>query len=233
MLTAKLCVTTPNLLIQDSLNELMQAALYKHLPSSEHDGHGAKENKKFKKTVFWTYYKDNAIFVFFSSLDKNYEGRIAKAILKDEFRIGAVHISNSFVEIHNTTVPDETTFIMVSGLVCVYDKINGKRNYLRPNDEKFASILTNNIKQKYETLLNEPYTGSLQIKVDSQEELPTRMFYGKTLLVTHRASYSIEANAKMLNLILDTGLGSKIMQGCGWVNVSENVARRGGAKVDV
>lgn len=220
MLIATLCVTTPNLLIQDSLNKLVQAAIYKHLPSSEHDGYGAKENKKFKKTVFWTYYKDNAISVFFSSLDKSYEERVAKAILKNEFRIGAVHISNSSVEVRNTAVQDGTTSITVSGLVCVYDKKDGRRNYLRPNDEKFVPILTNNLKQKYETLLSEPYSGSLQIEVVSHEKLPTKMFYGKTLIIAHRATYAIKADAKMLNLILDTGLGSKIMQGCGLVKLA-------------
>ena len=87
MLTAKLYVTTPNLLIRKSLNELVQAAIYKHLPSSEHDGHDSG-GKKFKKTVFRADYDDNEIGIDFSSIDKNYEEAIAKAILKDEFRIG-------------------------------------------------------------------------------------------------------------------------------------------------
>ncbi len=221
MIRATLFVTTPNLIIQNSLNELVQAAIYRHLPPSEHDGYGVKENKKFKKTVFWTYYKDSAITIYFSSLDKSYEEKIAKAMLKDEFRIGAVHIANSSVEVKSVTVSDDTRSITVRGLVCVYDKRGNKRNYLRPDDEKFVPILINNLKQKYETLIGEPYFGNLQIDVKSFERLPTKMFYGKTLIVGHRAVYAITADAKMLNLILDTGLGSKIMQGCGFVRPIE------------
>jgi len=229
VIRATLFVTTPNLLIQNSLNELVQAAIYKRLPSCEHDGYGAKENKKFKKTVFWTYYKDSAITIYFSSLDKSYEEKIAKAILKDEFRIGAVHIASSSVEVKSVAVSDDTISITVSGLVCVYDKKYGKRNYLRPIDEKFVPILINNLKQKYETLIGEPYFGNLQIDVKSYERVPTKMFYGKTLIVAHRATYAITADAKMLNFILDTGLGSKIMQGCGFVRLIEKATfSRGG-----
>ena len=227
MLTAKLYVTTPNLLIRKSLNELVQAAIYKHLPSSEHDGHDSG-GKKFKKTVFRADYDDNEIGIDFSSIDKNYEEAIAKAILKDEFRIGAVHIANSIVAIQHGSLPEGAVQAEVLGFVCVHiNDSNGKRLYLEPRDSRFVEIITKNAKEKYETLLGEPLDGEIEIKTLWQSEKSTYICYKAARHKVYKARYEIKAPAKMLNLILDTGLGSKIMQGCGWVSVSENATRKG------
>lgn len=230
MLSAKLCVTTPNLLIQKSLNELVQAAIYTHLPACEHDGHGSG-GKKFKKTVFRADYDDNEINIDFASIDKSYEEAVAKAMLKDEFRIGAVHISHSYVAIQHTNVSDASNSVELGGYVCVHiNDSNGKRLYLEPRDSRFVEIITKNAKEKYETLLGEPLEGDIEIKTLWQSEKPTYICYKAARHKVYKARYLIKATSKMLNLILDTGLGSKIMQGCGWVSVSENVTRSGGVK---
>lgn len=228
MLTAKLSVTTPNLLIRKSLNELVQAAIYTHLPASEHDGHGSG-GKKFKKTVFQADYDDNEINIDFASIDKSYEEAVAKAMLKDEFRIGAVHISHSYVAIQHTNLPDTSNSIELGGYVCAHiNDVMGKRLYLEPRDSRFVEIITKNAKEKYETILGEPLEGDIEIKTLWQSEKPTYICYKAARHKVYKARYKIDAPSKMLNLILNTGLGSKIMQGCGWVNVSENVTRRGG-----
>lgn len=154
MLTATLCVTTPNLLIRRSINELAQAAIYAHLPSCEHDGHQTPNGKKFKKSVFRADYDDNAIELKFASIDKSYEEAVAKAILKDEFRIGAVHISNAYVGIEHRTLPDKTTEAQIEGYVCVHiNDAMGKRLYLEPRDSRFTEIIAKNAAEKYEAFL--------------------------------------------------------------------------------
>lgn len=222
MISAQLHVTTPNLLIQKSINELIQAAIYKHLPSCEHDGHIGNGGKKFKKSVFNAFYTDNAIKLNFASIDKNYEEAIAKAILKNEFQIGAVHISNAYVGVEHRSAKGQSR-IEVEGHVCVHvNDQNGKRLYLEPRDSRFVEIISKNLSEKYETLLNEPFEGELEIKTIWQSHKPIMIRYKAAKHKVYKAGYAIKASSKMLNLILDTGLGSKIMQGCGWVNFSKN-----------
>lgn len=229
MLTATLCVTTPNLLIKKSLNELVQAAIYKHLPSCEHDGHTGKGGKKFKKSVFRAIYDDNAVELKFASMDKEYEESVAKAMLKDEFRIGAVHISNAYVGVEHRSAKGQSR-IEAEGYVCVHvNDQNGKRLYLEPRDSRFVEIISKNLSEKYETLLGEPLDGGVKIKTLWQAEKPTIICYKAARHKVYKARYEIEADEKALNLALDTGLGSKIMQGCGWIGVVENAtsAKRG------
>ncbi len=223
MLTAKLCVTTPNLLIRQSLNELVQAAIYKHLPSEEHDGHSAANGKKFKKSVFQAIYSGSEININFSSLDKSHEEALAKAILKGDFYLGAIHIANTQVSLQLKNVAESVNTIEVDGYVCVHikDAFN-KRLYIEPRDSRFAQIVTKNAIEKYEALLGEPFCDKLEIKTLWQDKKPTIIFYKAAKHETYKARYLLNAPAKMLNFILDTGLGSKIMQGCGWVNMIKN-----------
>lgn len=225
MITATLCVTTPNLLIRKSLNELIQAAIYAHLPACEHDGHSGEKGKRFKKTVFRALYEDNAIELKFASIDKNYEEAVAKAILKNEFRIGAVHISNVYVGVEHRSLAEDKNVLEVEGLACAHvNDSNGKRLYLEPRDSRFVEIIRKNGVEKYAALLEEPFDGKIEIKTLWQSEKPIYVCYKAARHKVYKARYEIKAPAKMLNLILDTGLGSKIMQGCGWVGVVENKA---------
>lgn len=229
MLKAILNITSPNLKIRNSINELVQAAIYKHLPSSAHEGQTAQNGKKFKKAVFRTEYNDNEISIDFASIDKSYEEVVAKAMLKNEFRIGAVHISHSYVAMQHTNVPDASDSVELGGYVCVHiNDSNGKRLYLEPRDSRFVEIITKNAKEKYETLLGKPLDGDIVIKTLWQSEKPTYICYRAARHKVYKARYKVDASSKMLNLIIDTGLGSKIMQGCGLMNLGESATRRGG-----
>lgn len=215
MILATFTLSSQTLHISKSLNELVQAAIYTHLPDAEHKGYG-KENKNFKAMNFFAAQDKNQIKVKFSALNKDYEATIAKAILLDTFKIGALHFARKTVEICEKRI--EKNQAILSGYVCVYSKDpQGKRLFLEPKDERFVESLKRNILQKYEVLTGEAYAGELELEVLYRHRNPERFFYGKALNKAWWGKYRVKANSRMLNLLLDTGMGSKAMQGCGFV----------------
>ena len=220
---------TDKLLLRRSLNELIQAALYRHLPPVEHDGYTSPKGKRFKKTVFSARYRGDTIELMFEALDKNYEAAIAKAILLEDFPIGNVHVTHREIIVKDQKVPHTQNNIIVKSAACVTIRDQmGKLIYLEPRDSRFIQIICNNALEKYETLLGSPYTGELTVKTLWQREKPVTIHYGKAHHICYPARFEIMANHAMLNLMIQTGIGSKIMQGCGWVEVVEN--KEGGVK---
>ncbi|NLU35390.1 MAG: CRISPR-associated endoribonuclease Cas6 [Wolinella succinogenes] len=225
MILATFTLSSQTLHISKSLNELVQAAIYTHLPDAEHKGYG-KENKNFKAMNFFAKQEKNRISIRFSAFNKEYEAAIAKAILLDTFKIGALHFARKTVEICEKRIEENQAIL--SGYVCVYIKDpQGKRLFLEPKDERFLKSLKNNALQKYEALLGEPYQGELDIQTLYQKKFPQFFLYGKAKNLSWYGKYEVKANPKMLNLLLDTGMGSKAMQGCGFVEVwKKNDARK-------
>ena len=215
MILATFTLSSQTLHISKSLNELVQAAIYTHLPDTEHKGYG-KENKNFKAMNFFTAQDKNQIKVKFSALNKDYEATIAKAILLDRFNIGSLHFSGKQIEVIEKQI--ESSEAILCGYVCIYVKdIMGKRLFLEPSDERFVESLKRNILQKYEVLTGEAYAGELELEVLYRHRNPKRFFYGKALNKAWWGRYRVKANSRMLNLLLDTGMGSKAMQGLGFV----------------
>lgn len=226
LLRIELEAKTKNLFISKSLNELVQAAIYKHLPDMEHIGFSSPSGKKFKSTVFRAFYKDTKIYIYFSSLDKRHEEILAKAVLGGEFVIGAVHTARSAVSVELDRIADEE--IEVEGFVCAYIKDqHSKRLYLEPRDSRFIEVITKNLIEKYETLLSEKYRDKLIIETIWQSYKSTYIRYKKASHKTNKAIFKICAPIYMLDFISSTGMGSKIMQGCGMVEIVNKEAKDG------
>ncbi len=212
---------TTNLLIQKSMAKLFQSFLYSHLPDKEHEGYKSSSGKVFKAMNFRMHYTTEGFEIDFVALDKSYEQKIALDILKNGLKLGDIHFVSVVVAVLNRTVPSNTQEIKVRGFVCaaLKNRLTKRKIFLEPGDERHTQIITNNALQKYEALLGKPYEGDLCIMPLWQSPKPKTFWYEKTPYVAWLAEYKIKADPSMLQLLLDTGLGSDTMKNLGFLEL--------------
>lgn len=209
-----------NLPVRRVLAKLFQSYVYKHLPAKEHQGYKHPSGKVFKSMNFKILYKDYNLIIKYVSHNKNYERRIAEAVLIDGLKLGEIHIASTELSLHNREI-ELGKKIKVQGYVAaaIKDGHSNKKIYLEPKTHKYQEIIHKHTEQKYQALFGKPYEGDLKIKLLYQSRKPKRFFYNKGAIVVWHGVYEIEAEEKMLKLILDTGLGAHAMQGVGFVEV--------------
>jgi len=212
---------TPNLLIQRSMAKLFQSFLYSHLPDKEHEGYKSSSGKVFKAMNFRIRYVEERFEIDFVALDKSYEQKIALEILKNGLQLGKIHFSDVSVSMQERSLPRNTTHIEVRGYVCaaLQNRLTKRKIFLEPGDERHTQIVTNNALQKYEALFGRPYEGDLRIMPLWQTPKPKTFWYEKSPYVAWLAKYKIEADPSMLQLLLDTGLGSDTMKNLGFLEL--------------
>ena len=220
MLYIQAKLPSKNLPIRRVLAKLFQSYIYKRLPEKEHKGYRHPNGKLFKSMNFMIAYRDYDLVIKYVALEKVYEKSIAQAVLLDGLKLGEIHIAGTELSLRNrhTEVGEK---IRVKGYVAaaIKDGTSNKKIYLEPKTHKFQEIIRNHTLQKYEALLGTPYTGDLEIKLLYQAKRAKRFFYNKGAIEVWHGVYEIEAEEKMLKLILDTGLGAHAMQGVGFVEV--------------
>ncbi|KIM12150.1 MAG: hypothetical protein KU38_04385 [Sulfurovum sp. FS08-3] len=211
-------IPTYNLPVWRSLPKLFQSFVYTTLDDKEHEGYKHPNGKVFKSMNFKLRYYGHDLDIYYNALDKEHEKRIAQEILLNGLKLGAIHIASSQVELQRREAIGET--IKVGGFVAVGikdGKMGKNKIYIEPKTDKFQEIIHNNILQKYEALFGEPYVGKLVIKPIHQKPNPKIFHYSQGVIKAWYAIYQIQADKKMLELILDTGMGEKTMQGLGFV----------------
>ena len=165
-------------------------------------------------------YIKNEIQIAYAALDKENEKKVAMAILKEGLKLGEIHIASTEVSLEKR-YHDSLKKITVRGFVCaaIKDGTSRKKIYLEPKSHKFQEIIHNNTLQKYEALFGKAYEGELKIKVLKQKADAKVFFYNKGVMKAWHGEYEIEADAALLEMILDTGMGAHAMQGMGFVEV--------------
>ena len=214
-------VPTTNLLVQKSMAKLFQSFLYTHLPDKEHGGYTGKSGKVFKAMNFRIRYIKERFEIDFVTFDKTYEQKIALDILKNGLKLGEIHFSDVTVSMQERSIPLGVTQMEVQGFVCaaLKNRLTKRKIFLEPGDERHTQIITNNALQKYEALLGKPYEGDLQIIPLWQSPKPKTFWYEKTPYIAWLAKYKLEADVSMLQLLLDTGLGSDTMKNLGFLEL--------------
>ncbi len=217
-ITAKL--PTKNLPIRRVLAKLFQSFVYTTLDDKEHVGYKHSNGKVFKAMNFRIVYVENDIHIKFVALDKEHEKTIAQEVLLRGLKLGEIHISQTELSLQNRH-QEQHTQVKVGGFLCaaIKDGTSSKKIYLEPKSHKFQEILYNNTLQKYEALFGKPYEGELKITLINQKPRERLFHYSKGVMKTWYGVYGIEADGKMIGMILDTGMGANCMKGLGFVEV--------------
>lgn len=219
MLVIEARLPTAKLPIKKIVAKLFQSYVYHHLDPKEHDGHRHPSGKLFKTTNFRIIYAQYTLRINFTAFDPQLEQKIALAILKEGLTLGEIKLVDTSVKLLNRHTEDAA--ISVKGFVsaAIKDGSASKKIYLEPKTTKFNEIITNHTLQKYETLYQTTYHDNLTIKLLHQEKEGRIFYYNKCTIKAWHAIYHITASSKMINLLLDTGIGANSMQGLGFVEV--------------
>ncbi|SFV58053.1 CRISPR repeat RNA endoribonuclease Cas6 [hydrothermal vent metagenome] len=166
-------------------------------------------------------YIENEIHIKYVALDKENEKLLAQYMLFNGLKLGEIHLTNTSVSIieRNSKIKSP---MRVGGFVCANrkdDKNPKKKVYLEPKSERFQNTIFQNTLEKYEALFGKPYEGELKIRLIEQKPKEKVFHYNKGIFIAWFGVYEIEANSDMLEMILDTGMGSKCMQGLGFLEV--------------
>ena len=222
MLYIEATTATNNLKIRRSMARLFQAYLYTILPSKEHDGYiHQATGKRFKSTNFRIIYHDNIFNIFFTALNPEYEQSVATNILKDTLKLGDVRLSDVKVSLDSRELPKSIDELQVRGYVAaaIKNSLTRKKIFLEPSDPRHKEIIQKNAIQKYEAILQKPYSGNLDIQAIWQSDKASHFWYEKSRYIAWKAQYVIKANYDMINLLVKTGMGSDTMKNLGFLEV--------------
>jgi len=211
-------IPTYNLPVWRSLPKLFQSFVYTALDDKEHEGYKHPSGKVFKSMNFKIAYHGHDLHIRYTALNKDHEKRIAQEVLLNGLKLGEIHIASTQVELQRRDAIAQS--IQVGGFVvgAIQDgKLGKKKIYLEPKSDKFQEIIHTHTLQKYETLFGKPYQGELAIQLINQKPKERLFYYQKGAIKAWYGIYKITANNDMLELILDTGIGSNAMQGLGFV----------------
>lgn len=215
---------TSNLHIQKSISILIQGFLYANLPKHEHEGYKHKSGKVFKAMNFDFKIIENSLYIRFTSYKKQYEELIANAILKEGLKLGEIFLIDTQISLKEHRICKNEA-ILKGYISCAIKGILGHKVYLEAQDDRHLEMLKTNILQRYETLKNEEYKDEFELNLLWQEPNFIKNFYygnNKSPFRATLAKWSIKANKDLINLILDTGVGSGCMNaGVGFLEVVE------------
>ena len=220
MLIIKTTLPTHNLPIRRVLSKLFQSYIYTALEDKEHHGYKHPNGKVFKAMNFKIVYRGNEIHANYVALNPQNEKKLAEYMLYNALKLGEIHLTNTSVGITERHSAVKSP-MRVGGFVTANIKDgNSKRKiYIEPKTAKFQEILHRNTLEKYEALFGKKYKGELKIKLIEQKPREQIFHYSRGIMKAWFGVYEIEGDTTILQMILDTGMGSDAMKGVGFVEL--------------
>ena len=210
--------TTNNLKIKRSMSKLFQAFVYHNIDSKEHDGHKSPNGKVFKAMNFKIIYQEDFFTIYFTALDKNYEEKIAFVVLKNGLKLGSVNFTETTIEIKQRETKKNEISVRGYITTAIKDGNSNRKIWLEPRYNKFIEVITKNSIEKYETFFGK-YEDEIKIEMIEQKRDKRLFFYSKQPIESWLATYKITATSKMINLLLDIGMGGNGMKGVGFLEI--------------
>ncbi len=161
-------------------------------------------------------------FVVSSPLEEFCQSISNNMLFSDRLRIGRNYVRFKNLEVLDSSVEGNSLIVSTLSPIVTYStfiKPNGKKytQYFRTSNENFYKLIRENLLKKYNIFYKED-----QEDVDFSieligEEMTNLVYYKKTIVKGISGKFRLEADKKILDLALSTGLGSKNSQGFGLV----------------
>ncbi len=218
----------------------IQSLVYTMLGSDEkfkqlHNEGNRFENRKFKMFTIsdlfgeFKYLASTKEITFLSNayfdlacMDEDIAIKVSEYLSMNQF----VQIGKNIVE-HNGydnlkdffPIKEKMTFSSISPVTC-YEEDEKRTNYFSPNDEKFKNSIINNIKKKYALTFDRECP--LFLIPEIIEKKSRLMHFKKSFIKAYDISITFEnLDQAILNIILNTGIGSKNSMGFGMLKYEE------------
>ncbi|MDK2821807.1 MAG: CRISPR-associated endoribonuclease Cas6 [Clostridia bacterium] len=151
---------------------------------------------------------------------------VGNFILKDRLRLGDAYVAVTNVEVRKQKVEHEMIVLQALSPITVYSTAilaDGRKYtiYYGPEDKYFESIIDGNLRKKYCALNGkEVFEESVKLEKLSNARLNVVKFKG-TIIKGYTFKLRLKGPKELLQLAVDTGLGSKNSQGFGCVELVE------------
>ena len=225
MLTIISRLPSANLKVSKALPQLIQGYIYRYLPSIEHEGYRHEPSGKiFKRTNFDFHLKGANLRIRFTSYEPEFEKIIALAVLKDGLNLGELCLCDTTVAVseHRTA---QREAVLQGCVACAVGGLLGHKIYLQPQDSRHLEMMKINALQRFETLSGHIYDGKFELNLLWQNlQNPFNFYYGnnRSPVQAWQAKWKICAQPELINLILDSGVGSGCMNcGAGFVEIAK------------
>lgn len=141
----------------------------------------------------------------------------------------AVRLGNNYLEVKQVTVEKEIvdkeeinikTLSPISTYSTLFRK-DGKKftYYYNPNEEDFSQTINNNLKNKYKAFYSEELPkGDIEIKPIGKTRMSIVKYKG-FIIKGYTGKFNVTGPIPLLQLAIDTGLGSKNSQGFGCIEM--------------
>lgn len=217
-----------------SYNHLTQAFFYslldRALRRELHDEGFEYKGRKFK---LFTYSKiigkqlsktdkevefEPQIIIYFASILQETLTSITKNMLRQkEFDLGKNKMHISYISAFN---PEVRTHMVLKCLspITAYRTIDNKKQFYTPWQEEFYALIKQNLLEKYELIYGKSYNGVLEVVPHLiKPSYKKKVLYNNLPILAWEGYYKVEADEDMINVVLNTGLGSYNSAGFGMV----------------
>lgn len=238
-------ISNESIRIATSYNNLLQGLIYNLLETFSasflHNSGFNFENRYFKLFCFSEifergfYDKNKKTFIFSDSVSFVVSSPVEwilkeialNGIRKEVFSLGNNQIrldEISVIHSHNKTI--KTNSLIVKALTPIevhstLSTLNGakKTYYYNPREKEFPILTNENAKKKFSAFYKTPCPYELKCTPLSKDLKETIRYFNNTVIKGYKGSYRLEADPKMLEFIIDAGLGSRNSQGFGMVEI--------------
>lgn len=235
-------VNSNKIILPIHYNYLVQAMIYKLLKEdlSEflHEKGFQNENRAFKMFTFsrilgkYSLDSKNGKITFtspvkliISSHFSDFSNSIGNSLLaREEIRLGNNYLKVKQISVKKEKVSDEKIRIRTLSPISTYSTLSrkdGKRftYYYNPIENDFAKNINNNLKNKYKAYYSEePPEGNVDIEPIGDTRLSIVKYKG-FVIKGYTGNFNMAGPIPLLQLGINTGLGSKNSQGFGCVRL--------------
>jgi len=151
---------------------------------------------------------------------------ISGLLLKDSIELGKTKLRVIQTTIEKEIVECDQICIQTLSPIVVYStvlKMDGKKYtcYFQPGEPYFNTLIESNLKNKYEAFYKKPAPeGKVTIKALNQPKLSI-VKYKRIIIKGYSGEYILTGPKSLLQMALDSGLGSKNSQGFGCIQIKK------------
>lgn len=144
---------------------------------------------------------------------------------REKVRLGNNHLEVKQVTVEKETVDKEEINICTLSPISTYSTLfrkDGKKftYYYNPSEEDFSETISNNLKNKYKAFYSEEVPkGEISIKPIGKTKMSIVKYKG-FIIKGYTGRFNMKGPIPLLQIGIDTGLGSKNSQGFGCVRIS-------------
>jgi len=147
-------------------------------------------------------------------------------LLKETVRLGKTRMKVTDIKLEKDLVKTEEIRIRTLSPIVVYSTLlrpDGRKYtcYFEPGEKDFDEIMGNNLRKKYQAFYGtEPPRGGISMTSSRQPKLSV-VNYKNTVIKGYSGTFTLSGPAELLQVAVESGLGSKNSQGFGCVRVLE------------